>query len=95
MLMCVVLSVPCSLVVSCKEGLTSWLSCLLCFVTFPNASWSTRSKGEVDAVKLFKPSKGVFFVDHSYFFLLLLCFRARVYIGALWSPAGKGLTSDV
>ena len=25
--------------------------------------------------------------------LLLLCFRARLFIDALWSPAGKGLTS--
>ena len=25
--------------------------------------------------------------------LFLLCFRARLFIGALWSPAGKGLTS--
>ena len=23
------------------KGLTSWLSCVLCFVTFPNVSWST------------------------------------------------------
>ena len=27
-----------------------------------------------------------------YFCLVLLCFRARLLIGALWSPAGKGLT---
>ena len=25
--------------------------------------------------------------------LYLLCFRARLFIDALWSPAGKGLTS--
>ena len=25
--------------------------------------------------------------------LFLLCFRARLFIGALWSHAGKGLTS--
>ena len=24
--------------------------------------------------------------------LFLLCFRARLFIDALWSPAGKGLT---
>ena len=23
----------------------------------------------------------------------LLCFRARLFVGALWLPAGKGLTS--
>ena len=27
-----------------------------------------------------------------YFCLVLLCFRARLFIDALWSPAGKGLT---
>ena len=26
-------------------------------------------------------------------FLFLLCFGARLFIDALWSPAGKGLTS--
>ena len=25
--------------------------------------------------------------------VFLLCFRARLFIDALWSPAGKGLTS--
>ena len=25
--------------------------------------------------------------------LFLLCFRARLFIDALWSPSGKGLTS--
>ena len=28
-----------------------------------------------------------------YFCLVLLCFRARLFIDALWPPAGKGLTS--
>ena len=27
------------------------------------------------------------------FFLMLLCLCARLFICALWSPAGKGLTS--
>ena len=27
------------------------------------------------------------------FCFVLLCFRARLFVGALWSPAGKGLTS--
>ena len=32
-------------------------------------------------------------MDHLfYFFLVLLCFHARLFIKALWSPAGKGLT---
>ena len=34
------------------------------------------------------------FVDHLFHFcLVLLCFRARLFIDALWSPARKGLTS--
>ena len=27
------------------------------------------------------------------FLSFLFCYRARLFIGALWSPAGKGLTS--
>ena len=31
-------------------------------------------------------------MDHfCYFCLVLLCFHARLFVGALWSPAGKGL----
>ena len=34
------------------------------------------------------------FVDHlCYFCLILLCFHARLFVDALWSPARKGLTS--
>ena len=34
------------------------------------------------------------FVDHlCYFCLVLVCFHARLFVDALWSPAGKGLTS--
>ena len=33
-------------------------------------------------------------MDHlCYFWLVLLCFYARLFVDALWSPAGKGLTS--
>ena len=28
-----------------------------------------------------------------YFCLVLSCFHARLFVDALWSPAGKGLTS--
>ena len=28
-----------------------------------------------------------------YLCLVLLCFHARLFVDALWSPAGKGLTS--
>ena len=37
---------------------------------------------------------GASFADHlCYFCLVLLCFHARLFVDALWSPAGKGLTS--
>ena len=33
-------------------------------------------------------------MDHlCYLCLVLLCFQARLYVDAFWSPAGKGLTS--
>ena len=33
-------------------------------------------------------------MDHlCYFCLVLLCFHARLFVDALWSPAGKELTS--
>ena len=54
-------------------------------------------------LNLFKPSRKIFlqtrqggasFVDHLLCFcLVLLCFNARLFVDALWSPAGKGLTS--
>ena len=28
-----------------------------------------------------------------YFCFVLLCVRVRLFVGALWSPAGEGLTS--
>ena len=32
-------------------------------------------------------------MDHlCYFCLVLLCFHAHLFVGALWSPAGKELT---
>ena len=32
-------------------------------------------------------------MDHKcYFCLVLICFHARLFVYALWSPAGKGLT---
>ena len=37
---------------------------------------------------------GASFVDHlCYFCLVLLCFHALLFVGALWSPAGKALIS--
>ena len=33
-------------------------------------------------------------MDHlCYFCLVLFCFHVRLFVDALWSPAGKGLTS--
>ena len=57
--------------------------------------------GEVGAVKPVKARQLIFLltVPRRYFFcgpfyvLCLLCFCARLFIVALWSPAGKGLTS--
>ena len=61
-------------------------------------------KGEVGTFNRFKPSSKIFywpfqggtsFVDLLCFcsVLCLLCFCARLFICALWSPAGKELTS--
>ena len=48
-----------------------------------------------DVASLGRPNKGTAsFVDHlCYFCLVLLCFHARLFVDALWSPAVKGLTS--
>ena len=87
------------------KGLTSWLSCMLCFVISPNASWSTsESRVRLAPWNWFKPSSKIFywpfqggtsFLDLYCFcsVLCLLCLCARLFICALWSPAGKGLTS--
>ena len=85
------------------KGLTSWLSCMLCFVTFPNVSWSTSELGaRLAPWKWFKPSskilqKAYFCCGSFVFFVCCLCLvflmLSSLYIAALWSPAGKGLTS--
>ena len=68
-------------------------------------SWSTSElRARFAPLNRFKPSSkilywpfqgGTSFVDLLYFcsVLCLLCFCARLFICALWSPAGKGLTS--
>ena len=68
-------------------------------------SWSTselrvwlvhRLTGLSPQVKyLYWPFQGdTSFVDHlCYFCLVLLCFHERLFVDALWSPAGKELTS--
>ena len=68
-------------------------------------SWSTSElRVRLAPLNRFKPSSKIFywpfqggtsFVDLLCFcsVLCLLCFCARLFICALWSPAGKGLTS--
>ena len=47
-----------------------------------------------DATLRFEILKMASFVDHlCYFCLVMLCLHARLFVDALWSPAGKGLTS--
>ena len=55
----------------------------------------------MEPLNRFKPSSKIFiltvprrcfFVDH-YVISVLLYFHARLFVDALWSPAGKGLTS--
>ena len=60
-------------------------------------------KGEVGAVNRLKPSSKIFYwpfkggttlwIFYVFSVLCLLCVCARLFICALWSPAGKGLTS--
>ena len=74
---------------------------------FPHiyVSWSTsKLRVRFGLWFLFKPFSKIFLIDHSksvlllwiiYVFsvLCLLCLCARLFIWALWSPTGKGLTS--
>ena len=44
------------------KGLTSWLSCSLSFVTFPNVSWSTSElRARLAPWNWFKPSSKIFY----------------------------------
>ena len=46
--------------------------------------------------QLFTKAKGIFIIKKynlCYFCLVLLYFHARLFVDALWSPAGKALTS--
>ena len=64
MLVCVVLSrrFHVALWSPAGKGLTSWLSSLLCFVTFPNVSWSTsESSARLAPRNWFKPSSKIFY----------------------------------
>ena len=66
-------------------------------------SWSTSElRVRLAPWNWFKPSSKIFywifqggtaFVDIFFSVLCLLCLRVRLFICALWSPSGKGLTS--
>ena len=61
------------------KGLTSWLSCVLCFVTFPKVSWSTSES----RVRLSRHKTGLsppvkYFTDRSKAVLLLWIFYVFV-----------------
>ena len=54
-------------------------------------------KEYVSEISQFKPSSEIFqggtsFVDHLCFLCLAFLMLSRLFIAALWSPAGKGLT---
>ena len=84
------------------KGLTSWLSCVFSFVTFPNVSWSTsESRVRFAPWNWNKPSSKIFywpfqggtsFVDLLCFcsVLCLLCLCTRVFICACGHLLGKG-----
>ena len=83
------------------KGLTSWLSCLLCFVTFPNVCRSTaEQRARLALWNWFKPSSKIFywpfqggtsFVD-LYICLSCVCYAlVRVSLFVLCGhPLGKG-----
>ena len=54
-----------------------------------------QSGGEVGAVKYFtyRSKAALLLVDHLCYLCLVFVMVSRVFIAALWSPAGKGLTS--
>ena len=100
-----ILRIVCTIAVWSPAGkeLTSWLSCLLCFVTFPNMSWSTSElRARFASWNWLKQSSeisywlfqgGTSFVDHFFSVLCVLCICVRLFIFALWSPAVKWLTA--
>ena len=88
-----IVSVPCSLVVTCWERADLLAVVFVVFCHF----WH-RETGLSPPVKCFsdhpKAVHCTSFVDHLCFSVLcLLCLCVCLFICALWSPAGKGLTS--
>ena len=92
---CAIVSVSCSLVVTCWERADLLTRCMLCFLVlchFPKCVLVHISmKGEVGAVKLVH--QGSTFVDHLCYLCLVFFMHSRLFIAALWSPVRKGLTS--
>ena len=76
---CNVASVLCSLWSPVGKGLTSRLSCVLCFVTFPNVSWSTSESwchetGLSSQVKYFTGRSKVVLLSWIICLFCVLCF---------------------
>ena len=102
---CNVVSDLCSLVVTCWERADLLaIVCVLCFVTFPVVSWFALKLGVGWRREAGLSPQVKYFTDHSkvdlllwifYVFsvLCLLCLCKRLFICALWSPAGKELIS--
>ena len=90
MLVCVVLS--CMFLVALwspnGKGLTSWQSCSLCFVIFPNVSWSTSElRARLAPKNLFKPSK-IFLLTVPDREAVLLLWIIHVFVMLLCAPRG-------
>ena len=98
---CNVLSVLCSIVVTCLERADLLAVVPVVFVAFPNLFWSTSeskvrlapSNWSKLSSKIFDRSKAVHILWIIYVFsvLCLLCLCARQFICTLWSPTAKGL----
>ena len=106
---CAAMSVSCNRVVTCWERADLLAVMFVVFCHFSKCLLvHIRIKGEVGAVKLFKPSSKIFYRPFQggtflwifYVFFFCLVFHvfamplcASAYICALWSPAWKGLAS--
>ena len=68
------------------KGLTSWLLCVFCLVTFPNVSWSTsESRVRLALWNWFKPSSKIIYwpFQGCTSFVELLCFFCLVFAMSL------------
>ena len=101
-LFCLVFAMFCARLFICAlwspagKGLTSWLSFVVSSVSLSLSHWYPGSGVVLDCIDSWSLQPYYFnFVDLLCFssVLCLLCLCARLFICALWSPAGKGLTS--